>query len=86
MRLFSVGSTAGSAIGHAAPAATGAPALVTPHPSAPIPVVGPGIGAGLRVPLAETGIRTFPLILGGAEFGWNTDADTALHILDRYAD
>ncbi|KJL30819.1 aldo/keto reductase [Microbacterium azadirachtae] len=86
MRLFSVGSTAGSAIGHAAPAATGASAVVTPHPSAPIPVVGPGIGTSLRVPLAETGIRTFPLILGGAEFGWNTDADTALHILDRYAD
>ncbi|PRB08433.1 aldo/keto reductase [Microbacterium sp. MYb64] len=86
MRLFSVGSTAGSAIGHAAPAATGASAVVTPHPSAPIPVVGPGIGTSLRVPLAETGIRTFPLILGGAEFGWNTDADTALRILDRYAD
>ncbi|MGN7859745.1 aldo/keto reductase [Microbacterium sp. 22303] len=86
MRLFSVGSGNGSALGGAVPAVTSAPAVVTPHPSAPIPVVGPGIGTSLRVPLAETGIRSFPLILGGAEFGWNTDADTALHILDRYAE
>ena len=84
MRLFSVGP--GSATGGAAPAVTTAPAVVPPHPSAPIPVVGPGIGTSLRVPIGETGIRTFPLILGGAEFGWNTDADTALRILDRYAE
>lgn len=90
MRLFSVGP--GSATGGAAPAVAPAPAVTTPpavvppHPSAPIPVVGPGIGTSLRVPIGETGIRTFPLILGGAEFGWNTDADTALRILDRYAE
>lgn len=84
MRLFSVGT--GSAAGGAAAAVTTAPALVPPHPSAPIPVIGPGIGTCLRVPIGETGIRTFPLILGGAEFGWNTGADTALRILDRYAE
>lgn len=82
MRLFSVGS----ATGGVAPAVTTAPAVVPPHPSAPIPVIGPGIGSALRVPIGETGIRAFPLILGGAEFGWNTDADTALRILDRYVE
>ena len=84
MRLFSVGP--GSATDGVSHAVTTAPAVVPPHPSAPIPVVGPGIGSSLRVPIGETGIRSFPLILGGAEFGWNTDADTALRILDRYAE
>ncbi|SFR40228.1 Predicted oxidoreductase [Microbacterium azadirachtae] len=84
MRLFSVGP--GSAADGVSHAVTTAPAVVPPHPSAPIPVVGPGIGSSLRVPIGETGIRSFPLILGGAEFGWNTDADTALRILDRYAE
>jgi aryl-alcohol dehydrogenase-like predicted oxidoreductase len=84
MRLFSVGP--GSAADSVSHAVTTAPAVVPPHPSAPIPVVGPGIGSSLRVPIGETGIPSFPLILGGAEFGWNTDADTALRILDRYAE
>ncbi|MBS1672847.1 MAG: aldo/keto reductase [Actinobacteria bacterium] len=84
MRLFGVGTGSVTTIGH--PASTTATASVPPHPSAPIPVQGPGIGSCLRVDLGETGIRTFPLILGGAEFGWNADADAAHRILDRYAE
>lgn len=54
------------------------------HPSAPIPVVGPGVGDRIRVALGETGFETFPLILGAAEFGWNVDLETSHAILDRY--
>lgn len=57
-----------------------------PHPSAPIPVLGPGIGHGMRVTLGETGLDIFPLILGGAEFGWNIDLSTSHRIIDRYVE
>lgn len=86
MRLFGVGAAAQAADGGGAAATVQPSALVPVHPSAPIPVVGPGIGTALRVRLGETGISAFPLILGGAEFGWNTDADTATRILDRYVE
>lgn len=56
----------------------------TAHPSAPIPVQGPPLGAEMRVPLGETGARIFPLILGGAEFGWHVDLAAAHDILDAY--
>ena len=56
------------------------------HPSAPIPVVGPGVGENIRVPLGETALMTFPLMLGAAEFGWNVDLETSHAILDRYAE
>jgi aryl-alcohol dehydrogenase-like predicted oxidoreductase len=56
------------------------------HPSAPIPVVGPGIGETLRVPLGDSGHQTFPLMLGAAEFGWNVDLETSHDILDRYVE
>lgn len=49
-------------------------------------MIGPGIGEGVRVTLGETGIETFPLILGGAEFGWNTDRSVSNSILDRYVE
>ncbi|MDR6868656.1 aryl-alcohol dehydrogenase-like predicted oxidoreductase [Microbacterium resistens] len=75
MRLFGVGTVG--------PAERVEPAG---HPSAPIPVVGPGIGTQIRVPLGETGVSAFPLMLGGAEFGWNTDTATSNAILDRYAE
>jgi aryl-alcohol dehydrogenase-like predicted oxidoreductase len=58
--------------------------LPAPHPSAPIPVQGPGVGAGVRVPLGDTGLDVFPLILGGAEFGWNVDLESSHAILDTY--
>jgi aryl-alcohol dehydrogenase-like predicted oxidoreductase len=54
------------------------------HPSAPIPVVGPGVGENIRVALGETGFSIFPLMLGAAEFGWNVDQETGNALLDRY--
>lgn len=59
----------------------GAPAT---HPSTPIPVHGPPIGSRLRVPLGETGLSIFPLILGGAEFGWRIDLSASHAVLDAY--
>ncbi|MEE2815146.1 MAG: aldo/keto reductase [Actinomycetota bacterium] len=80
VKLFGTG-TAGSA---GAPTST-APGLDS-HPSAPIPVVGPGVGEGIRVPLGETGLSIFPLMLGAAEFGWSIDQHTSSQILDRYVE
>nr|WP_094770218.1 aldo/keto reductase [Microbacterium gorillae] len=54
------------------------------HPSAPLPTQGPALGASVRVPLGESGLRIFPLILGGAEFGWTVDQEHAFAIMDRY--
>ncbi|WP_214465964.1 aldo/keto reductase [Microbacterium flavescens] len=61
---------------------------VTPavHPSAPIPVQGPPVGQNVRTPLGESGIDVFPLILGGAEFGWNVDLESSHDILDSYVE
>ncbi|WOF22038.1 aldo/keto reductase [Microbacterium betulae] len=56
------------------------------HPSAPLPAVGPGVGAGVRAPLGGSGIDVFPLMLGGAEFGWNIDRAAAFAVLDHYAE
>ena len=56
------------------------------HPSAPIPVQGPSIGQSVRVSLGESGAEVFPLILGGAEFGWNVDLESSHEILDRYVE
>lgn len=73
MRVFGVG--------------TAAPVTRTPaHPSAPIPLVGPGVGTAIRVSLGETGFAVFPLMLGTGEFGWNVDQATADAILDRYVE
>lgn len=76
MNIFGVGTNTPQASG-SAPA---------PHPSAPIPVLGPSIGHGMRVSLGETGLDIFPLILGGAEFGWNIDLATSHRIIDRYVE
>jgi aryl-alcohol dehydrogenase-like predicted oxidoreductase len=75
MRLFSVGAGA---------SAERAQSESPEHPSAPIPIVGPGVGESIRVPLVDTGFETFPLMLGAAEFGWNVDLETSHGILDRY--
>ena len=56
------------------------------HPSAPIPVQGPPVGQNVRTPLGESGIDIFPLILGGAEFGWNVDLESSHDILDTYVE
>ncbi|WP_309067420.1 aldo/keto reductase [Microbacterium sp.] len=61
-------------------------AAATPreHPSAPIPVQGPGVGTFVRERLGDTGIDLFPVILGGAEFGWTVDQDRADALLDHF--
>lgn len=73
----------GGSTDHASTRAHSAPDA---HPSAPIPVVGPGVGETIRVELGETGFSTFPLMLGAAEFGWNVDLETSHAILDRYVE
>ena len=83
MGFFGVGSTPRTREG----AATGAVAtrtLASEHPSAPIPVQGPAVGDAVRAPLGETGLQVFPLIVGGAEFGWHVDISAAHGILDAY--
>ena len=81
MSLFGVGSTVSSA----SPETKGA-VVPAPHPSAPIPVQGAPLGKSLRVPLGESGFDIFPLILGGAEFGWNVDLESSHDILDAYVE
>ena len=81
MSLFGVDS----AVSSASPE-TRAAAVPAPHPSAPIPVQGAPLGKSLRVPLGESGLHVFPLILGGAEFGWNVDLESSHEILDAYVE
>ena len=77
MRLFGTGAADGQ---------PRAGELLDTHPSAPIPVIGPGVGESIRVPLGETGLSVFPLMLGAAEFGWNVDQQTSNALLDRYVE
>lgn len=62
--------------------------LTTPetHPSEPIPVQGKSLGSHIRVALGETGFSVFPLILGGAEFGWTVDQIHSFAIMDRFVE
>jgi len=78
MGFFGVGTSPAPASPHAGTS------TVTEHPSAPIPVQGAPLGAAIRVPLGETGFEIFPLILGGAEFGWHVDMAAAHDILDAH--
>jgi aryl-alcohol dehydrogenase-like predicted oxidoreductase len=80
MAFFGVGTTDQTARTEA----TAAPSAQ--HPSAPIPVQGPPLGSALRVELGEGGAEVFPLVLGGAEFGWNVDLESSHDILDTYAE
>ncbi|WP_196215785.1 aldo/keto reductase [Microbacterium sp. ZXX196] len=70
------------AAGADAPPAT---AALAPHPSAPLPEVGPPLGAGVRRALGRTGIDVFPLLLGTAGFATLPDPREATALLDRYA-
>ncbi|MEL5991411.1 aldo/keto reductase [Microbacterium phosphatis] len=54
------------------------------HPSAPIPVQGPAVGSLVRVPLGESAIPVFPVMLGGSEFGWTMDQDRADALLNHF--
>ncbi|MCR2786028.1 MULTISPECIES: aldo/keto reductase [unclassified Microbacterium] len=78
MGLFSVGSASASPRLASEPRA--------PHPSAPIPVQGPPLGRGVRTVLGESGLSVFPLIVGGAEFGWHVDLESSHAILDAYVE
>jgi aryl-alcohol dehydrogenase-like predicted oxidoreductase len=80
MAAFGVGSFTGTS-SSAAPVTTPVP---EPHPSEPIPVQGAPVGSALRVPLGESGLSVFPLMLGAAEFGWNVDLESGHEILDAY--
>lgn len=79
MAVFGVGSAVSASSPHDA-------ARARVHPSAPIPVQGPPLGDGVRVPLGDDGTQIFPLILGGAEFGWNVDLESSHEILDTYVE
>jgi aryl-alcohol dehydrogenase-like predicted oxidoreductase len=81
MSFFGVGSHV-SSTSHPVTPRIPAPA----HPSAPIPIQGAPIGSHVRVPLGEGGPEVFPLILGGAEFGWNVDLESSHDILDAYVE
>jgi aryl-alcohol dehydrogenase-like predicted oxidoreductase len=59
-------------------------ASASAHPSAPIPVQGDPVGAQVRISLGESGLSVFPLLLGGAEFGWTVDLAASHAILDAY--
>ncbi|MGB4138105.1 MAG: aldo/keto reductase [Microbacterium sp.] len=83
MRIFGVGTPAAP---ERASSASQPDPSVDEHPSAPIPVIGPGVGEGIRIELGETGLSSFPLMLGAAEFGWNVDLATSHAILDRYVE
>lgn len=80
MAFFGVDATLSSGSTAATAASPGV------HPSAPIPVQGPAVGSNVRVPLGESGFEIFPLILGGAEFGWNVDLESSHDILDTYVE
>ncbi|MGZ0711204.1 aldo/keto reductase (plasmid) [Coraliomargarita sp. W4R53] len=81
MAFFGVDSTLSSPGAHASPASN-----LPSHPSAPIPVQGVPLGSSLCVPFGETGAHIFPLILGGAEFGWNVDLEASHEILDSFVE
>lgn len=67
-----------------ASAHTPTPVMPAEHPSGPLPVQGAPLGQAVRVPLGETGFEIFPLLLGGAEFGWHVDLAASHAILDTY--
>ena len=67
----------------AAPQAAAARVRTRPRRS---PCRGRRSGSSIRVALGESGADVFPLILGGAEFGWNVDLESSHAILDAYAE
>ncbi|MFT4234306.1 MAG: aldo/keto reductase [Microbacterium sp.] len=59
---------------------------LAPHPSAPLPEIGRGVGGGIRRQIGASDVSVFPLMIGGAEFGWNIDRAQGFAVLDRYAE
>lgn len=62
------------------------PIRIPGHPSAAVPELGPAIAAGPRAVVGTSRVSLFPLMLGGAEFGWNLDRAAGFAVLDRYAE
>jgi len=56
------------------------------HPSAPIPVLGDGLGSRMRRRVGDSDLRVFPIALGASVFGWTAPADSSESILNRYHD
>jgi aryl-alcohol dehydrogenase-like predicted oxidoreductase len=56
------------------------------HPSAPIPVLGDGVGASIRNTVGDSDLEVFPVSLGTSVFGWTAESAASEAILNRYAD
>jgi aryl-alcohol dehydrogenase-like predicted oxidoreductase len=59
------------------------PVQVQPH-TAPNRTLEPAPGTGYRRTLGQSDLTVHPLALGCSVFGWTTDGDTAMTILDRH--
>jgi aryl-alcohol dehydrogenase-like predicted oxidoreductase len=70
----------------ATPAQTIARADLPAHPSAPIPVLGDGVGASIRNTVGDSELEVFPVSLGTSVFGWTAESAASEAILNRYAD
>lgn len=70
----------------ATPAQTIARADLPAHPSAPIPVLGDGVGASIRNTVGDSDLEVFPVSLGTSVFGWTAESAASEAILNRYAD
>lgn len=70
----------------ATPAQTRARADLPAHPSAPIPVLGHGVGASIRNTVGGSDLEVFPVSLGTSVFGWTAESAASEAILNRYAD
>jgi len=68
------------------PAQTTLRADVPAHPSAPIPVLGDGVGASIRNTVGDSDLEVFPVSLGTSVFGWTAESAASEAILNRYAD
>lgn len=70
----------------ATPAQAIARADLPAHPSAPIPVLGDGVGSSIRNPVGDSDLEVFPVSLGTSVFGWTAESAASEAILNRYAD
>ncbi|MBP2436165.1 aldo/keto reductase [Microbacterium amylolyticum] len=57
-----------------------------PHPSAPLPEIGPVVGPGARTRLGGSNIEVFPFVLGSREFGTTIGPRATSSVLDRYVE
>lgn len=83
-RANAVPTTAQSPV--ATPVQTTARPDLPAHPSAPIPVLGDGVGASIRNTVGDSDLEVFPVSLGTSVFGWTAESAASEAILNRYAD